>query len=59
MVWDYYGRRLKMIKRILNAKQIEALKQLNKFKDKDVADFTDKDYRELVILIAKKLGIIK
>lgn len=48
-----------MIKRILNAKQIEALKQLNKFKDKDVADFTDKDYRELVILIAKKLGIIQ
>lgn len=47
-----------MIQRILSEKQRELMKQQKKFKDIKEENLSDKDIKELVILIAKKLNIL-
>ena len=47
-----------MIKRIASDKEREFLKEKNKFKGKDEKTLSDKELRELIILIAKKLNLI-
>jgi len=47
-----------MIKRISSEKERQQIRQESEFKKKDLKNLTDKDYKELIILIAKKLGII-
>ena len=47
-----------MIKRHLSEKQLEDLKKQKKFKNKQLESLTDKEIKELVILIAKKLQIL-
>jgi hypothetical protein len=48
----------KMVKRLNNEKELKSIKELYKFKKRDEKSLTDKEVRELIILIAKKLGLL-
>lgn len=47
-----------MIKRTSTEKERKAIKEENKFKKRDEKSLTDKEIRELVVLTAKKLGLL-
>ena len=47
-----------MIKRLITQEQKDEIKSLAKFQEKDLKNLSDKELRELVIIIAKKLRII-
>jgi len=47
-----------MIKRISTEKERNEIKAEKKFKKRDEKSLTDKEIREIVILIAKKLNIL-
>ncbi len=49
----------KMIKRIISEKAIKELKEKSKFFKKKVTDLTDKELKEIIILLAKEHGILK
>jgi len=48
-----------MIKRIISEKQVSELKDKAKFKVKKSKDLTDKEIRDIVIMLAKEHGILK
>lgn len=48
-----------MLKRIISAKQVEILKARNQFQEKRPEELTPEDIKRLVILLAKKEGLIK
>ena len=60
MAQRYLGTRKenKMIKRLITNEQKEEIKSLAKFKEKDLKNLSDKEIREIIIIIAKKLRII-
>ena len=47
-----------MVKRLISEKQRKNLKDLKKHKGKEDKDLSDADIRELVILLAKKAGLL-
>lgn len=49
---------IKMIRRLSTEAQRQSVQEEKKFKTVDAKTISDKELKELVILIAKKLGII-
>jgi len=48
-----------MIKRVISENAIKELKEKAKHKNKKVSELTDKDLKELIILLAKEHGLLK
>jgi len=46
------------MKRLINEQELKKIKEYSKFKKRDEKSLTDKEIRELILLIAKKLGLL-